>query len=46
MASRVQRQAREQFLNNQKVPAPPPLDRGWIFAYDPARGRDAATTAI
>jgi salicylate hydroxylase len=33
-ASRVQLQARQQFENNRKVPAPPPLDRGWIFRHD------------
>jgi salicylate hydroxylase len=36
-ARRVQLQAREQFLNNRKVPAPPPLSRDWIFAYDATR---------
>jgi salicylate hydroxylase len=33
-ASRVQLQAREQFRNNRKSPAPPPLSRDWIFAHD------------
>ena len=33
-ASQVQLQARTQFENNQKTPAPPPLDRSWIFAHD------------
>jgi salicylate hydroxylase len=33
-ASKVQTQAREQFRNNRKVPAPPPLSRDWIFAHD------------
>lgn len=33
-ASRVQLQARTQFENNQRTPAPPPLDRSWIFAHD------------
>lgn len=33
-ASKVQLQAREQFQNNRKVPAPPPLSRDWIFAHD------------
>lgn len=32
--SRVQLQARQQFLNNKKVPAPPPLSRDWIFEWD------------
>jgi salicylate hydroxylase len=36
-ASKVQLQAREQFQNNRKVPAPPPLSRDWIFAYDATR---------
>jgi hypothetical protein len=30
----VQLQARRQFDNNRKVPAPPPLDRDWIFIHD------------
>ncbi len=33
-ASRVQLQARQQFENNRKSPAPPPLDRDWIFRHD------------
>jgi salicylate hydroxylase len=33
-ASRVQLQARVQFDNNKKNPAPPPLDRSWIFSHD------------
>jgi salicylate hydroxylase len=33
-ASKVQLQSREQFHNNRKVPAPPPLSRDWIFAHD------------
>jgi salicylate hydroxylase len=33
-ASKVQLQAREQFRNNRKVPAPPPLPRDWIFGHD------------
>ena len=32
--ARVQLQAREQFQNNRKIPAPPPLSRDWIFAHD------------
>ncbi len=36
-ARAVQLQARQQFLNNQKSPAPPPLSRDWIFEYDAAR---------
>ena len=38
--SRVQLQARQQFLNNKKTPAPPPLSREWIFSWDAATGRD------
>jgi salicylate hydroxylase len=38
--SRVQLQARAQFLNNKKVPAPPPMSREWIFSWDATRGRD------
>jgi salicylate hydroxylase len=37
-AGRVQLQARTQFENNRKVPAPPPTDRGWIFAHDATTG--------
>ncbi|MGZ5836089.1 MAG: FAD-dependent monooxygenase [Xanthobacteraceae bacterium] len=31
---RVQLQARQQFQNNRKHPAPPPLSRDWIFEHD------------
>jgi hypothetical protein len=27
-------QARDQFQDNRKVPAPPPRDRSWIFKHD------------
>jgi salicylate hydroxylase len=33
-ARSVQLQARQQFQNNRKNPAPPPLSRDWIFAHD------------
>jgi 2-polyprenyl-6-methoxyphenol hydroxylase-like FAD-dependent oxidoreductase len=33
-AREVQLQARQQFQNNRKNPAPPPLSRDWIFAHD------------
>lgn len=33
-AGKVQLQARQQFQNNRKVPAPPPLSRDWIFEHD------------
>jgi salicylate hydroxylase len=33
-ARAVQLQARQQFQNNRKSPAPPPLSRDWIFAHD------------
>jgi salicylate hydroxylase len=33
-ASAVQLQARAQFEDNRKVPAPPPRDRSWIFKHD------------
>ena len=33
-ASRVALQARDQFQNNRKNPAPPPLPRDWIYAHD------------
>jgi salicylate hydroxylase len=36
-ARAVQLQAREQFRNNRKIPAPPPLSRDWIFAHDATR---------
>lgn len=41
-ARRVQLQAREQFQNNRKVPAPPPLSRDWIFEHDATRHPAAA----
>jgi len=44
-ASKVQLQAREQFENNRKTPAPPPLSRDWIFAHDATRETMAATVA-
>jgi salicylate hydroxylase len=37
-ARKVQLQAREQFQNNRKHPAPPPLSRDWIFAHDASVG--------
>jgi salicylate hydroxylase len=36
-ASKVQLQSRQQFQNNRLSPAPPPLSRDWIFAYDATR---------
>ena len=36
-AGKVQLQARQQFQNNRKVPAPPPLSRDWIFGHDATR---------
>jgi salicylate hydroxylase len=39
-ASRVQLQARQQFLNNKKVPPPEPLSRDWIFSWDATTGRN------
>ncbi|MFL6937119.1 MAG: FAD-dependent monooxygenase [Xanthobacteraceae bacterium] len=33
-ARAVQLQARQQFQNNRKNPAPPPLSRDWIFGHD------------
>ena len=41
-ARRVQLQARQQFDNNRKVPAPPPLSRDWIFEHDATRGPQAS----
>lgn len=41
-ARRVQLQARTQFDNNRKVPAPPPLSRDWIFEHDATRAPDAS----
>lgn len=40
--SRVQLQARQQFLNNKMNPAPPPISREWIFSWDATTGRDHA----
>ena len=40
--SKVQLQARQQFQNNKKSPAPPPLSREWVFSWDATRGRDYA----
>jgi salicylate hydroxylase len=37
-ASRVQLQARQQFINNQLVPPPSPLPVDWIFGYDAVTG--------
>ncbi|MCW7538821.1 FAD-dependent monooxygenase [Aquabacterium sp. A7-Y] len=39
-ASKVQLQARQQFLNNQRVPAPPPLPVDWIYGHDAVTGRE------
>jgi salicylate hydroxylase len=36
-AREVQLQARQQFQNNRKAPAPPPLSRDWIFEHDATR---------
>jgi 2-polyprenyl-6-methoxyphenol hydroxylase-like FAD-dependent oxidoreductase len=44
-ASKVQLQAREQFANNRKHPAPPPLSRDWIFAHD-ATAEPATAAAL
>jgi salicylate hydroxylase len=41
-AARVVLQAREQFQNNRKNPAPPPLSRDWIFEHDATAGAVAA----
>jgi salicylate hydroxylase len=38
--SRVQLQARQQFLNNQLNPAPPPIPVGWIYGHDAVNGND------
>ena len=37
MSAAKQLQARQQFQNNRKIPAPPPLSRDWIFAHDATR---------
>jgi salicylate hydroxylase len=39
-ATRVQLQARQQFLNNQLVPPPPPLPVDWIYGHDAVTGPD------
>src|SRR5262249_28519794 len=36
-AGKVQLQARQQFQNKRRTPAPPPLSRDWIFAHDATR---------
>lgn len=38
-ATRVQLQARQQFVNNQMVPPPPPMPVDWIFGHDPVSGQ-------
>jgi salicylate hydroxylase len=43
--SKVQLQARQQFLNNQIVPPPPPLPVDWIYAHDAATGMDFPAAA-
>jgi salicylate hydroxylase len=45
-ASKVQLQARQQFQNNRKVPAPPPLSRDWIFAHDATADPAAAMQPV
>jgi 2-polyprenyl-6-methoxyphenol hydroxylase-like FAD-dependent oxidoreductase len=35
---RVQLQARDQFNNNRKPVAPPPISVDWIYGYDAATG--------
>ena len=45
-ASRVQLQARQQFLNNKMVPPPPPMDRSWIFRHDATTGQDLQTDLV
>jgi salicylate hydroxylase len=42
-ASKVQLQARQQFLNNQLVPPPPPLPVDWIYGHDAVTGPSPAT---
>jgi salicylate hydroxylase len=37
-ASRVQLQARQQFINNQQIPPPPPLPVDWIYSHDAVAG--------
>lgn len=44
-ASKVQLQARQQFLNNQLVPPPPPLPMDWIYAHDASTGTDFRAAA-
>jgi salicylate hydroxylase len=43
-ASRVQLQARQQFINNQLVPPPPPLDVDWIFGHDAVTGLSSTSS--
>ncbi|MDB5571067.1 MAG: salicylate 1-monooxygenase [Hyphomicrobiales bacterium] len=39
-ATRVQLQARQQYLNNKSQPSPPPISRDWIFRFDATTGQD------
>ena len=39
--SKVQLQARQQFLNNQMNPSPPPISTDWIYGHDAVLGVDA-----
>ncbi|UFN50108.1 hypothetical protein LPC08_05625 [Roseomonas sp. OT10] len=41
----VQLQARQQFQNNRKSPAPPPISRDWIFEHDVTREQPAPRAA-
>jgi salicylate hydroxylase len=45
-ASKVQLQARQQFLNNRLSPAPPPLSRDWIFAHDATQDMGTAVDLL
>jgi 2-polyprenyl-6-methoxyphenol hydroxylase-like FAD-dependent oxidoreductase len=40
-ASKVQLQARQQFINNQQIPPPPPLPVDWIYSHDAVTGASA-----
>jgi hypothetical protein len=31
-------QARQQFINNQQIPPPPPLPVDWIYSHDAVAG--------
>lgn len=45
-AAKVQLQARQQFINNQKVPPPPFLPTDWIYEYDAHRAISQSPASV